>query len=98
MTCDAPFDRHSLEILGGEAELEAPTVKLSDTRDVKPLEGSDPPLPSELLNWFDGWSSRRRIWYAKWNKWDTHTRRKGACERHDYSDLVSITSTLLHGA
>lgn len=101
MTCDAPFDRHSLEKFEIEkitdADLSTPSAKANDSREVKPLEGSDPPLPAELLEWFDGWSTRRRVWYAKWNKWDIHTRRKGACERHDYSDLVSITPSLLDG-
>lgn len=103
MTCDAALDRHSrenyeLEMINNAKMETFPDdnmLKTEDSNEVKPLEGSDPPLPKELQEWFDGWSSRRKIWYAKWNKWDIHSRRKGACERHDYGELVSITPDLL---
>jgi len=99
MTCEAPLDRHNEQKLSEEAELaeKGPDTELPSHKEVKPLRGSDPPLPEELQTWFDGWSIRRTKWYAKWNRWDRHSRRKGACERHDYGELVSITTDTLHG-
>lgn len=61
------------------------------------LKGSNPPLPKDLEVWFDAWGVRRSTWYNKWTTWDRRNRRKGACDRHDYCDLVSITGDLLEG-
>lgn len=96
MTCTVGFERHSAEKYKEESLTDLDT-SVQDPAEVKALEGSSPSLPADLEAWFDGWSSRRRLWYAKWMKFDRHTRRKGACERHNYNDLVSITGDTLHG-
>jgi hypothetical protein len=99
MTCKSPLDRHNEQKLKESEDTpeKEPDTQSPTHKEVKPLRGSDPPLSEQLRTWFDGWSVRRTMWYAKWNKWDRHSRRKGACERHDYGDLVSITGDLLHG-
>ena len=100
MVCDSPLDRHDEEKFKTPGEGNPPQqrdVEAASHAEVKPLKGSNPPLSHELQTWFDGWSARRTLWYAKWNQWDRHSRRKGACERHDYGELVPITGDLLHG-
>ncbi|KAG8770998.1 hypothetical protein FRC15_003676, partial [Serendipita sp. 397] len=96
MSCDHAYERHDQALYEAERGKEI-DMSIIDPTEVKPLEGSDPPLPPELQTWFDGWSIRRRTWYAKWQKFDVHSRRKGACERHDYNELVAVTGDLLHG-
>ncbi|KAG8823893.1 hypothetical protein FRC19_002952 [Serendipita sp. 401] len=96
MSCDHAYERHDQALYEAEKGKEI-DMSIIDPTEVKPLEGSDPPLPPELQTWFDGWSIRRRTWYAKWQKFDVHSRRKGACERHDYNELVAVTGDLLHG-
>lgn len=101
MTCDSPLDRHDVDKFNApETETDGAKErepKSSNQTEVKPLTGSHPPLPEDLQTWFDGWAVRRTLWYAKWNRWDRHSRRKGACDRHDYGELVSITGGLLQG-
>lgn len=101
MTCTSQLDRHNkkkLDTLTTEdGAAKVSERESSEQAEVKPQRGSDPPLPEDLQTWFDGWSVRRTLWYAKWNDWDRHSRRKGACDRHDYGELVSITGDLLQG-
>jgi hypothetical protein len=99
MICKSPLDRHNQPKLKEPEDVpeKEPDTKSAINKEVKPLRGSDPPLSEELETWFDGWSARRILWDAKWSKWNQHSRRKGACERHDYRDMVSITGDLLHG-
>ncbi|KIM32366.1 hypothetical protein M408DRAFT_326960 [Serendipita vermifera MAFF 305830] len=101
MSCASRLDRHDkkkFDMLATEdgnskvSERESP-----EQAKVTPLRGSDPPLPEELQTWFDGWSVRRTVWYAKWIDWNRHSGRKAACDRHDYRELVSITGDLLQG-
>ncbi|KAG8836342.1 hypothetical protein FRC17_005628 [Serendipita sp. 399] len=96
MNCDQPYERHDRSLYEMEKAKEI-DMNVQDPTEVPPLEGSDPPLPAELQTWFDGWSIRRRSWYAKWQKFDFHSRRKGSCERHDYNELVIVTGSMLQG-
>jgi hypothetical protein len=99
MTCKSPLARHDKQKLkeSGDVPEKEPDTESATHKEVKPLRGSDPPLSEELETWFDGWSVRRTLWFATWNKWDYHSRRRDSCERHDYRELVSITGDLLHG-
>lgn len=54
-------------------------------------KGSDPPLPTQLQTWVDGWAERRKSWLEKQFPTDLpNFSRKGNCGRHDHYRLVTI--------
>lgn len=99
MTCSAPLERRQPpgEEKDDTKSIDEENKVANPPSEEQGLRGSSPPLPKDLEIWFDAWGVRRMTWYTKWTNWDRRNHRKGACDRHDYCDLVSITGDLLKG-
>ncbi|CAG8487530.1 4991_t:CDS:2 [Acaulospora colombiana] len=85
-----PLEIPSLEGVSYMLIYSDPAMRAIQRRKAKMPQGSDPPLPNHLRDWFDIWKEREYAWAQKGLEHKDWRQRKSHCARHNYSRLVVI--------